>query len=132
MLIAVTMSEEQFMNKKASFPAKGDIERELMEHIENDNAAKTQKHAYKTGVRIGLAIIFLAAAVFVYFMFAMPPEPSLIYFAGCGVAAVTMIASIAVVTARLKRLQAGYFGSVGEAAEDYADELARRMKIGKQ
>jgi hypothetical protein len=124
------MSKEKFMNKKDSSPEPGDIERELMERIENDNAAKTQKNAYKTGVRIGLAVIFLTTAIFIGFMIAMPPEPSPVYLAGCGLAVIMMIASIVVVSVRLKKLQAGYFGSAGASAQDYADELVRRMING--
>jgi membrane protein YdbS with pleckstrin-like domain len=116
------------MNNKGNIPAPGNIERELMERIEKDEVTKTQKNTYKTGVRIGLAVIFAAAAVFILLMFVMPSEPSPVYWAGCGLAVVLMIASIAVVSARLRRLQAGYFGSAGAAAQDYADELARRMK----
>ncbi len=81
-------------------------------------------------MRIGIAVIFLAAGVFAYFMIAMPAEPSAVYLAGCGFAAALMIAAIIAVSVRLKRLQAEYSGSAGAAAKHYAEEMARRMRSG--
>lgn len=107
-----------------------DLEREFMKHIEEDVGAKSGKNKYKTGRAICLAAIFLTTAAFVAVMFAMPREPSAVYWAGCALAAAFMIAALIIGPIYLKRLQSGYFGSARGAAEEYAQEIAHRMRNG--
>lgn len=77
-------------------------------------------------------MIFLATGAFVYLMCAMPSTPTVMYFVGCAAAVIMMITAIIVVSIRVRRLQEGYFAGAGNAAEEYAAELVRKMKSGKR
>jgi hypothetical protein len=119
------------MQGNSSFPGPGNIERELMKQIDSNEEASRQKKKYKRGVTLGLIVIFLATAAFVVLMVMMPDEFSPVYLAGCGFAVLVMTGSIVAVSIWLRRLQAEYFGSAGEAAEEYAEEFVRSMRTRK-
>jgi protein-S-isoprenylcysteine O-methyltransferase Ste14 len=116
------MSREKDMEEK----------QEYTDHIDWDAAAKRLRKKYKIGIAAGIALIFLAAAAFIYVLATMPPHPSAVNWIECAGAAVLMTAAMIVVTIRLRKLQMSYFSGAAGAAEEYAAGLSRRIKNGEK
>jgi phosphatidylserine synthase len=104
----------------------------MTKYVNNNEETRAFKKKYNTGVAVGVGAIILTTLAFVYMMFVLTSDFTLTHALLAAAAIVLMIAALIIVPIRLRRLQAEYFSSAGDSANEFVSGFVRKLQEDQQ